>query len=152
MVKYILLFLFSLPVFAVDNYFCDCQAGADANCVNGSDANDGLTHANAKQTLNASTTTFQGLPAGDSVLYCRGGSFTTSSDRFFINNNSTQANPVTVTDYTSDRCTTHIEKCIRSYGKVIHCFIDSGVTRCHGKTKATPASKAYVFSDQVILD
>jgi len=102
MYKYllILLSLISVDAYAVDNFFCDCQAGADTNCAVGSDAADGLTHATARQTQNAARTTFNALPAGDQVRLCRGGAFPITSASY-VNTNATTGNPVTFTDYAS---------------------------------------------------
>src|SRR5262249_15454723 len=68
------------------HYFCDCQTGAQSGCVAGSDANSGLTPAQAKQSLSAMVTAFKALNAGDTVALCQGGSWTTTT-ALAINNN-----------------------------------------------------------------
>ena len=55
-------------------YFCDCQAGADPNCVPGNNAWDGLTPSTPKQTGWKSR--FTSMAAGSTVALCSGGSFT----------------------------------------------------------------------------
>jgi hypothetical protein len=57
-------------------YFCDCQAGAEAGCVAGNDANAGTSASSPKQTFGALRTKFNTLAAGDTVAMCKGGSFT----------------------------------------------------------------------------
>ncbi|HUJ25416.1 MAG TPA: hypothetical protein VLW85_05325 [Myxococcales bacterium] len=68
------------------HYFCDCQAGAQAGCVAGSDSNDGLSAGSPKQTLSAATTAFNALNAGDTVAFCQGGAWSSSSGMTFGTN------------------------------------------------------------------
>jgi uncharacterized repeat protein (TIGR02543 family) len=78
-------------------YFSDCQAGAAPGCVPGNNAWPG-TLAQPKQNLtgiNVST-----LPAGTSLLFARGGSWTVGMTRF-ENLNSSAASPITLDAYGS---------------------------------------------------
>ncbi|MEZ4640947.1 MAG: right-handed parallel beta-helix repeat-containing protein [Caldilineaceae bacterium] len=57
-------------------YVCDCQPGADGDCVAGSDANDGLAPATAWQTVEQARSYFNNnISAGDEIRFCRGGLF-----------------------------------------------------------------------------
>ena len=55
-------------------YFSDCQEGAAAGCVPGSNANAGTTPATAKRTLEGFNV--NALPAGARLLFARGGAWT----------------------------------------------------------------------------
>ena len=57
------------------HYFCDCQPGAAAGCVPGSDANEGTRPAFPKRSLAAAAALFNRIPAGDTVALCNGGAF-----------------------------------------------------------------------------
>ncbi len=57
------------------HYFCDCQSGAQAGCVAGNDANDGLSPATPKRRWYAATRAFNAMNAGDTVALCRGGAW-----------------------------------------------------------------------------
>lgn len=85
---------------ATDYYYCDCQAGADNQCVAGSDSNAGTNPTSPRQTMPNALALFSNMAAGDSIHLCRGGSFT-ASNGYRLNNNSTAENPVTLTDYIS---------------------------------------------------
>src|SRR5512133_3303840 len=58
---------------AADQYVCDCGAEADADCVAGSDAADGLSPETAWQSYDQARNSFAGLAAGDAIRFCRGG-------------------------------------------------------------------------------
>jgi hypothetical protein len=66
-------------------YFCDCQAGADANCAAGNDANPGTSPAVPKRTWPAAVAAFNGLSAGGTVALCKGGRWTATSDQTLNN-------------------------------------------------------------------
>ncbi len=59
-------------------YFCDCQAGADADCVAGDDANAGTSPGAPRRTWAAAVARFNGMAAGGTVAFCRGGRWTGS--------------------------------------------------------------------------
>ncbi len=86
-----------VPAGAVTYHFSDCQAGAAAGCVPGSNANPG-TQAAPKQNLagiNANT-----LPAGSQLLFQRGGAWTGVSVEL-ENPNAAVATPLTFDAYGS---------------------------------------------------
>ena len=85
------------------HYFCDCKAGADAACQPGSDANDGLSIAAPKQLLAPGSTLFQTMPAGDTILLCKGGAFDGNSTGRFVNGNCRATNTCDVRDYVDTR-------------------------------------------------
>lgn len=55
-------------------YFCDCADGADADCQPGNDAASGRAEAPAR-SYEAARTSFGNMRAGDTIAFCRGGSF-----------------------------------------------------------------------------
>ena len=57
------------------HYFCDCQTGAAAGCVAGSDGNAGTSPSAPKQKLSTAAALFNSMPAGDTVALCNGGAF-----------------------------------------------------------------------------
>ncbi len=80
-------------------YFCNDGTGAHANCVNGSDAANGLTPATAKQTLAAAVTIWQSAAAGDQILFAQGAWWDAAATGQMKNGNATQANPVVIGSY-----------------------------------------------------
>jgi hypothetical protein len=80
--------LFSVPVFAQDYYVCN----------NGSDSNSG-TLESPWATFDYAISKFRTMNAGDSILFCRGGKFTSSYPRIY-NLNFTASLPGTIADYT----------------------------------------------------
>lgn len=86
------------PAGAVTYYFSDCQSGATAGCVPGSNTNAG-TAAAPKRTLeglNVNT-----LPAGSQLLFKRGGAWNWSSILRLDNRNTSAAAPLTFGAYGS---------------------------------------------------
>lgn len=65
------------PAGAVTYYFSDCQAGASAGCVPGSNGNAGTSSTAPKQNL--SGIDVNALPAGSQLLFARGGVWTNFS-------------------------------------------------------------------------
>lgn len=96
---FFLLILFSIPVFAVDNFYCECNAGSSPQCISGLDSNDGLTIYTAKRTFGKASSDFSSIQAGDSIKFCRGGSFTATRKHRWVNFNCSRNNICTVTDY-----------------------------------------------------
>ena len=95
-----LIFLFSISTAnATDYYYCDCQAGASNQCVAGDDSNNGTSISSPKQTFANANSTFNSLAAGDSIQFCRGGSFSIPGDSQWVNNKCTAANKCAVTAY-----------------------------------------------------
>ncbi|HEY8943249.1 MAG TPA: choice-of-anchor Q domain-containing protein, partial [Polyangiaceae bacterium] len=80
------------------HYVCDCQAGADANCEAGDDSAEGTidapfrTYARAQQA-------FRTLGAGETIAFCRGGSFAVEGDRRWVNASCRANEPCVVRDY-----------------------------------------------------
>jgi len=99
---FLTLFIILGPTIAMgaDNYYCDCQTGADGACVAGDDANSGNSPDAARQSFANAQSIFSNLAAGDSIQFCQGGSFSAAgANTVWANYNSTEENPVTVTDY-----------------------------------------------------
>jgi parallel beta-helix repeat protein len=87
------------PAHATTYYICDCQQGADANCVKGNDNATGRSAATPWQTFDKAMQNFGALVAGDTVAFARGASFSTAGGRW-VNYNATAKTPVVVTAYT----------------------------------------------------
>ncbi len=64
-------------------YFCDCQAGADAGCVPGNDANAGTSPSAPRRTWSAAVSRFSAMAAGDTVALCKGGRFDGNSSQIY---------------------------------------------------------------------
>lgn len=79
-------------------YVCDCQAGASARCVAGSDSNPGTSQA-PLQSFSAAMAALQGLTAGGSVALCRGGRWLSGPQRINANTGCSAASPCVLTDY-----------------------------------------------------
>ncbi len=79
-------------------YFSDCQTGAAAGCVAGSNANAGTSASAPKRDLSGFN--FNALPAGSRLLFNRGGAWNHTMIRF-ENNNVTPASPLVVDAYGS---------------------------------------------------
>lgn len=82
------------------HYFCACGAGAQAGCVAGSDAANGLTPATAKQTFATAVALFGTMPAGDGIEFCNGGSWTATGTAW-VNSSSTASSRAYVMPYTA---------------------------------------------------
>ena len=100
---HIILLLLSLAISntsnATDYFYCDCQAGASDQCVTGNNSNNGTSPSSPKQTFSSANSQFGSLVAGDSLNFCRGGSFSTNVQNTWVNNNCTSDNVCTVTAY-----------------------------------------------------
>lgn len=76
---FVVLALFSVAAYA-DYYVCDCAAGADGDCVQGNDANDGLSAANAFETYEQARTTYNAMDCSTHNMYfCKGGAWEVAS-------------------------------------------------------------------------
>ena len=82
-----------------DNFYCDCQTGADGACVAGSDSNSGSSPDAPRQSFANAQSIFSSLAAGDSIQFCRGGSFSVGSGVRWSNTSCTEESPCVVTDY-----------------------------------------------------
>lgn len=75
------------------HYFCDCQSGSQGGCVAGNDANANASNntldcsnpAAPCRTFAAANATFKRMAAGDTVAFCKGGSFTQSGNTQWYN-------------------------------------------------------------------
>lgn len=56
-------------------YACDCQAGADAKCVPGSDSNPGTSASAPLRSWSKIRDIWQSMNAGDTIALCKGGRF-----------------------------------------------------------------------------
>lgn len=81
-------------------YVSNCLTGADVDCVAGSDANDGLSMANAWQTYDKAQDIFASLSSGDEIRFADGGSFTVAGSNQWVNDNTLGADPIIVSNYT----------------------------------------------------
>ena len=95
----ILLALTTTSATAADYYYCECESGAQTACSAGLDTNDGLSPLTPKKTFANANSTFNSLSAGDSVSFCRGGSFTANAEHQWVNSSCTSANICTVDAY-----------------------------------------------------
>ncbi len=86
-------------------YICNCDTGADANCVNGNDANTGNVASAPKRTLSAITDSMRtiGTTLGSTqrtVALCRGGLWAGApANSDILSSVCTAANPCTLRDY-----------------------------------------------------
>jgi hypothetical protein len=95
---------------AVDRYYCDCQAGAEVSCVAGNTAaNDNNTNNTSAATprrsidgANGANSQIQNTSAGDRFLFCKGGAWAANSGFDWGNATSTSTanNPVVLDSYT----------------------------------------------------
>lgn len=81
-------------------YVCDCQTGADSDCVAGSDSNAGTSAASPKQSTSAITTLFSGLGVGDRIELCKGGFWNSGTTTIgTVNTSCSAANPCVIGSY-----------------------------------------------------
>lgn len=83
-------------------YVCNCLAGADAACVAGDDGNDGTDSRAPWQTLEKARSAFGSLRPGETIAFCRGGSFDAVSGGRWVNASCLADNPCIVRDYTPE--------------------------------------------------
>ena len=93
-----LLLLVSTTAYGADVYFCSCSSGADADCIDGDDADPG-TLGSPRQTFEAARTTFSTLQPGDGIRLCRGGSWAPLGATRWTNGTCEANNPCLITDY-----------------------------------------------------
>ena len=85
-----MLALASSSLYAQNYYVCD----------NGNDSNDGRSQSSPLKSFVKAIDTFNSMSAGDSVLFCRGGTFTSSNQYKSVYNTNCQASSVcTLGDY-----------------------------------------------------
>jgi hypothetical protein len=79
-------------------YVCDCEDGADSECEPGDDANDG-TISSPLRTYAAANQAYTNLNGGETVAFCRGGSFAISGDRGWASSDCNASAPCVIRDY-----------------------------------------------------
>lgn len=94
-----LLLMFPLMGQSIDFYVCDCEISSDSNCLVGNDSNDGSLN-NPFQSMTQANQTFNTMSAGDSVRFCKGGAWITSSNLRWVNPLCRQDNMCLISDYT----------------------------------------------------
>lgn len=105
--KYILLTLFfANHVIANDYYICDCTSGADLDCIGGNDITGNGSIVNPWQSYEKARATFNGMTAGDTINFCKGGYWSINSleDQWF-NSSCLANNRCVLSDYLPDWAT-----------------------------------------------
>jgi hypothetical protein len=82
------------------HYYCDCQAGAAPGCIAGVDSSSGTDPSAPRRTIGSARELFDSLAAGDTLAFCRGGSFGNAGGQW-TNENGSASNPVIMRDYGS---------------------------------------------------
>ena len=88
---------------ATTYYVCNCQTGADSDCIAGNDANTGTDPAAPWQTYDQARNFYNSsIAAGDKILFCQGGAHDISSDydNWWLTSSCTADQPCTISDYT----------------------------------------------------
>jgi len=112
-------------------YVCDCQSGADAKCVPGSDSNDGATPATALRSYGKVIAAYSAAPAGGTVAMCRGGAFSASGVGTIVANNNCRAdNPCVLRDYAPTNWTPAHDQ-----NPIIHTANNTGLTLNEDQSK-----------------
>lgn len=83
---------------AATYYACDCGPGSRAACVSGSNAAAGTSPTTPWKSVAKARQAFGTLAAGDTIAFCRGGSFTVDGGSW-VNNRCKADTPCTITDY-----------------------------------------------------
>ncbi|MES2038069.1 MAG: right-handed parallel beta-helix repeat-containing protein [Pseudomonadota bacterium] len=121
---YGLLVLASASAQATNYYFSDCQAGADAMCVPGNDANPGTSPTAPKRSLAAANTLLNSASAGDQILLAKNGSWTPEGTAFYTGNDRGRAsNHIVIADYTPNGYSGSAKPLIKLTGKAASCLI-----------------------------
>jgi hypothetical protein len=84
-------------------YACDCQPGADPDCVAGNDASAGTSPSAPVRTWGKALERWHGMNAGDTVALCKGGRFDGSGGNgwsLMQNTRCTASNTCILRDYT----------------------------------------------------
>jgi hypothetical protein len=87
------------PTTGTIHYVCDCGAGADRNCVVGSDSADGLSKATAWRTWAEGVAAVSSMKAGDTLAFCKGGTFTNQDNPPLQSLACSAAKPCIIRDY-----------------------------------------------------
>ena len=118
----------AFPTTGTIHYVCDCGAGADANCVAGSDSNSGLSKALAWRTYNKGAVAVSSMSAGDTIAWCKGGSFAATADVLLASTSCSAGKPCLIRDYVPTWASgdEHAPKFVVSDGVVGFHFFNSG--------------------------
>ena len=87
---------------ATTYYVCDCQPGADGDCVAGNDANSGTSPAAPWQTYQQARAFYNSsIAAGDEILFCQGGAHDMGGDpdNIWAATSCTAGQPCALADY-----------------------------------------------------
>jgi hypothetical protein len=87
------------PMTGTVHYACDCGAGADKNCVAGSDAADGRSKATAWRSWAKAIDSVSSMKAGDTLAFCKGGFFTNHDNPSISSPGCRAAKPCVIRDY-----------------------------------------------------
>ncbi|MBI1773274.1 MAG: hypothetical protein HYR68_13180, partial [Burkholderiales bacterium] len=121
---YGLLVLASASAQATDYYFSDCQAGADAMCVPGNDANPGTSPTAPKRSLAAANIQLNNASAGDQILLAKNGSWTSVTSAFWTGNDrGTAMNHIVIADYAPAGYSGSAKPLITLTGKEAGCLV-----------------------------
>ena len=87
------------PTKGTIHYVCDCDKGADKDCVAGSDAADGRSKAKAWKTWAKGIAAASSMKAGDTLAFCKGGLFTNQDNPPIWSPACSAAKPCVIRDY-----------------------------------------------------
>ena len=90
----------AFPTTGTIHYVCDCGTGADSNCVVGSDSAAGTAPSAPWRTYAKGVNAISSMSAGDTVAFCKGGSFSVTSSIFTASPGCRAGNPCLIRDYT----------------------------------------------------
>jgi hypothetical protein len=91
--------LISTTASAAVYYVSDCQAGAAAGCVAGSDNNSGTSAASPWKSTSKVSSSFASMAAGSQVLFAKGGAWSNAAMSGLQNLNSRAASPIIFDSY-----------------------------------------------------
>lgn len=94
----VLLFAILIKLNAANYYVCDCMSGSNLDCIQGQDGFEGSI-AQPFQSMTKANQTFNAISAGDSILFCNGGAWITSTNLRWVNLSCQQDNICTISDY-----------------------------------------------------
>ncbi len=89
-----------MPTTGTIYYACDCQSGADPSCKAGSDSNTGTDPSKPWQSYDKLQSAFTTMKPGDTVAFCRGGSWKGDVNNNWVNPTCKASTPCTIRDYT----------------------------------------------------
>jgi hypothetical protein len=98
-ILFLMLVSSSFSVFSANFHFCDCKAGADTDCVTGSDFNGNGNLNSPWQSFEKARITFNSMQAGDSVLFCQGGKWDVATSSQWVNSLCLNDNRCLISNY-----------------------------------------------------